>query len=194
MNEEELKRVIGKYYKGDSTEEEEKMLAAFFTGSDIPEGYEAEQKIFGYYISCRNTSEPSPGFESRILKAIEKSDKTTPLNSIGKYMLPLLSAAAVFMIMIGYYIFFGQRNRLKDTFSDPEIAYAETRRILFGVSEQLNRGAETLAPVGKISEMTVKSFKSINKSTSLINNEIKILNHLNEDIFNNDIDSSYNNN
>ena len=51
-------------------------------------------------------------------------------------------------------------------------------KILIEVSSQLNHGAKTLEPVGKINKMTVKSFESINKSTTIIEKNLKNLDYL----------------
>ena len=51
MKTEELNRLLEKYYSGESTEEEERDLKVFFTGNDIPEGYEAERALFGYFMT-----------------------------------------------------------------------------------------------------------------------------------------------
>ena len=55
MKEEELKRLIGKYYNGESTEEEESTLRNYFRKNNIPPGYEAEKSIFGYFDAVSYT-------------------------------------------------------------------------------------------------------------------------------------------
>jgi hypothetical protein len=166
MNTKELNRLLEKYYKGDSTEEEEEMLRRFFTGDNIPEGYEAEKDIFTYYNEAIAVPEPSYDFESR--------RKVT----IRRYLFPSLSAAAGILLLAGSYFFFIHRSEPRDTFTDPAIAYAETMKILMNVSSQLNKGAMALEPVGRMNEMTTKSFESINKSTKIVERNLKSLNYL----------------
>ena len=69
-------------------------------------------------------------------------------------------------------------NEPRDTFSDPKIAYAETMKILLNVSSQLNQGAKALEPVAKMNEMTAKSFKAINRSTNIVEKNLKSLDYL----------------
>jgi hypothetical protein len=71
-----------------------------------------------------------------------------------------------------------KRAESGDTFTDPAIAYAETIKILRDVSSQLNQGAQVLEPVGKMSEVTRKSFESINKSTGIVERNLKNLDYL----------------
>jgi hypothetical protein len=175
MNEEELKRLIEKYYNGQSTEEEESALRNYFRKENIPEGYEAEKLIFSHYTESMDLPEPSLDFEARILAGIEASDKKSGSRKMKKYLLPVLSAAAGLLIMAGSYFFFTHRAVQNDTFTDPELAYAETIKILRDVSSQLNHGAEVLEPVGKINEMTKKSIETINKSTRIVEKNLNYL-------------------
>jgi hypothetical protein len=178
MKEEKLKRLIEKYYSGESTEDEEKALRDFFRQDDIPLEYMTEKDIFSYYTASEELPEPSFGFDKRILEGIDAFDKKTGSVFIRRRLLPFYIAAAGFLILIGSYFFFIHTNESKDTFSDPEIAYAETMKILFEVSSELNHGTQALEPVGRINKMTSKSFESINKSTRLIEKGLKNLNYL----------------
>jgi len=178
MNEDELNRLLEKYYNGDSTEEEEKVLRDYFKENSIPEGYEAEKVIFGYYSSSADVPEPSSGFEARILAGIDAADSKGENNKFRKHILPYLSIAAGLLILTGSYFFFVQRSEPGDTFTDPEIAYAETMKILLDVSSKLNHGANALQPVGKINAMSTKSFEAINKSTTIIEKNFQNLNYL----------------
>jgi hypothetical protein len=178
MNEEELKRLIEKYYNGESTEEEESTLRDFFRKNNIPEGYEAEKLIFNYYTETAEVPEPSIDFEARILAGIDASEMKRGSGKMRKYLLPLLSAAAGLLILTGSYFFFFKRAETRDSFTDPEIAYAETIKILRDVSAQLNHGAQVLEPVGKMNEITRKSFESLNKSTRIVKKNLKNLDYL----------------
>jgi hypothetical protein len=178
MNEEELNRLLGKYYSGDSTEEEEKTLRAYFSADTVPEGYETEKEIFCYYMASGNIPEPSPDLRDRILAGIDASNEKRGLKKVSRFLVPLLGTAAGILLLAGSYFFFVKRDEHLDSFKDPEIAYAETMKILFDVSSQLNRGAQSLQPVSKINEMKVKSFKTINKPAILVEKTLKSLNYL----------------
>ena len=175
MNEEELKRLVGKYYNGESTVEEESALREYFRSSNVPEGYEAEKVIFSYYDDSETVPEPSHDFEAQILAAIDASDRK---KNMRKLLLPVLSAAAGLLLLGGSWFFFINRAESRDTFSDPDIAYAETIKILRDVSSKLNHGTQVLEPVGKFDEMTRKSFETINKSTIKVEKNLKDLNLL----------------
>jgi len=178
MNAEELNKLLEKYYKGESTEEEEKTLREYFKEHNVPESYKAEKDIFGYYIADREVPEPSFDFEARILAGIDASDSKRGSQKIRKYVLLSLSAAAGLLVLAGLYFFLVSRTEPKDTFTDPKIAYAETMKILIDVSSQLNHGVQALEPVSRINEMTTKSFEAINKSTIIIEKNLKNLDYI----------------
>ena len=182
MREEELKRLLEKYYNGESTEEEEGSLREYFRKNNIPEGYEAEKIIFGYLDESIEIPEPSVDFEARILAGIDASESSRRSRTMKKYHLPILSAAAGLLLLVGSYFYFSVRAEPMDTFTDPEIAYAETIKILSDVSSQMNRGTHVLEPVGKINKLTKKSFETINKSTRIV--EKNLMNLKNLDLLN----------
>ena len=178
MNEEELKRLIEKYYNGNSTEEEEGILKDYFRRGNIPEGYEAEKLIFSYYTESSEIPEPSIDFEARIMAGIDTSGRNSSSQKMMRYLLPVLSAAAGLLILVGSYFFLVKKAETGDTFTDPQIAYAETIKILRNVSSQLNRGAQVLEPVAKINEISKKSFASVNESTGIVEKNLKNLDYL----------------
>jgi hypothetical protein len=179
MNAEELNRLLEKYYNGESTEEEERNLREYFNEKNVPKGYETEKEIFRYYMAAGEVPEPSIDFEARILAGIDDaSDSNKGSQKTRKLILTYMSAAAGLLILAGSYFFFVHKAEPGDTFTDPEIAYAETIKVLMAVSSQLNHGAQALEPVSKINEMTIKSFEAFNKSTIIIEKNLKNLDYL----------------
>ncbi len=178
MNEEEMKRLIGKFYRGESTEEEERALRSYFIENNAPPGYEAEKEIFSFLMDAGEVPEPSAGFEARIIKAVDASDKKELSLRVRRIMVPLAGIAAGLLILAGSYFFFTNRIESEDTYTDPEIAYAETMKILMNVSSRMNYAASSLKPVGKMHKMKTKSFESINKSALLVEKNLKSLGYL----------------
>lgn len=178
MSEADLKRLIEKYYDGLSTDEDEKALRGYFSTSDVPPGYEAEKEMFGLYMDSVPVPAPSADFEERIIKAIDYQSAGNGTGRFRKMVVPLLSAAAGILILAGSYFLLVNRNKPEDTFKDPQLAYAETMKILKDVSYQMNRATSSLEPVAKINEVREKSLSSINKSAALIGKNLRSLGYL----------------
>jgi hypothetical protein len=195
MKTEELNRLLEKYYNGESTEEEESELRVFFNGKTVPEGYDAEKALFSYYLEVLEVPEPSSDFEAGILTRIDEYEKNRGTRKFRSFILPALSTAAGILILAGSYFFFVHRAEPQDTFSDPELAYAETMKILTDISSQLNRGTMALEPVSRINDVTSKSFEAINKSTKIVEKNLKNLDYLQKaiDITNETLEKSTNN-
>jgi hypothetical protein len=173
MNAKKLESLLEKYYSGESTEEEERILRDYFNGDSILIGYEAERKIFGYFKTEKEIPEPTPGFEERIIAGVDTFGSKEKTLNFRRYLIPLIGAAASILIIAGSYLYLNRSGEMKDTFSDPQIAYLETRKILLDVSLKMNRATRELEPVGKINEMAGMGFSAINKSTKIIEKNLK---------------------
>lgn len=173
MKKEELNSLLEKYYSGESTDDDEKFLRAFFSGSDIPEGYEAEKAIFGYFIDSSHIQEPSPDFESGIMKGVDESTGRRR-----RMVITRIGIAAGIFIIVGFWFFFSANRQPDDTFKDPKLAYAETMKVLLKISEQMNQTQTALIPVTKMNEATQQGFDIIGKRTKLIRENLRSLDYM----------------
>jgi hypothetical protein len=178
MKDEELSKLLEKYYQGESSEEEEFILKNFFRGNNIPAEYMAEKEIFSRYNLSEAVPEPSEDFEDRIIAEIERVEKSRNTSKFRRVVLYSLSTAAGLIIIAGSYLFLNSSREPKDTFSDPKIAYAETMKILIDVSSKLNRGNKALQPLGRINIMTNESLKYVKKSTMIIGKSLNSIGNL----------------
>jgi hypothetical protein len=175
MNSEEIKLLLERYYDGDSTNEEEQLLKDFFSRTDIPEDLYSERDIFRYYLQSSIIPEPTSDFENRIISALDSLDQKSESLKRRRIFGIISGIAAGMLILAGTYFFFVQKSEPRDTYSDPEIAYAETMKILYDVSGRLNHGTKALEQIGELRNETQKSFTTINRSTALIKEKMKPL-------------------
>jgi len=180
MNTEEIKKLLERYYNAECSEEEEMILRNYFREEDVPEEMHEEKEIFDYYSSVIIVPEPSAGFEEKIISAVDKADSSYFPAHRRKLYLSIASIAAGVLILTGSYFFFINRSENLDTFSDPDIAYAEAMKILYNVSARLNRGTRALETVAMMQEIPGKSLRTINKSTTMIEEKLKPLDYFNK--------------
>jgi hypothetical protein len=184
MNASEISRLLEKYFNGQSSEEEELILRDYFTGNNISEEFSVEKEIFRHYSRSAIVTEPSVGLAERIISAIDsEEEKENSFRFYRRRMIAFFSVAAGLLIAVAVYFFLKSESAPKDTYTDPEIAYAETVRILYDVSSQLNHGTNQLNNVVKMEDAAVKSFTSINRSTTIIVKNLKNLDYF-EQAFN----------
>lgn len=177
MNIQTISQLLGKYYSGESTEEEELTLKRFFKSESLPDEFLAERDIFNYYSETAEIPEPAAGFGNRIISAIDENEKNTALFTTRRSLLTAISAAAGILLLIGSYFLFIRRSEPADTFSDPQIAYAETIKVLYDVSSRLNHGTKALESVAKMQNAASKSIATFNKSANLIDENLKNLDY-----------------
>jgi hypothetical protein len=175
MNSEEIKRLLEKYYEGNSTSEEELLLKKFFSEEDVPGDLNDEKEIFMYYRQPSQIPEPSADFEDRIVSAINAEDGDIVRIKRRRLYVTLSGIAAGLLILAGSYFFFTGRSEPRDTYSDPELAYAETMKILYNVSARLNHGTQALGKISLLQDETQKSLLTINRSASVITEKMKPL-------------------
>lgn len=195
MENERIKYLIDKYYKGLSTEEEELELKDLLSLDDSPE-YDVEREILGYYDSCEKIPDPSADFEKRIKAAITEEDSKqeeptvvmkkvdvvereneeeaetitmdTPYNPWKKVI--WVNIAALFLVAVGSYMFFtNYKKEPKDTFDDPQIAYNETMKILNEVSQKINKGAKPLTEIKKLNTTAQMGITALTNSSIILN-------------------------
>lgn len=176
METEEIKRLTERFYEGETTEQEEKLLRALFSGNNCPEGLEAEQEYIRYCLENTKIKSPSDGFANRIIDAVITADKRSESRMLqGKLIYFISAAAASVILFFSVYFLAGSNRAYPDTYDDPEIAYAETLKILYNVSASLNKGAGKIAPLGKLTDVSRQSMLIVNESASLINNSFSKL-------------------
>ena len=73
--------------------------------------------------------------------------------------------------MTKFFVFFNKEAQ-EDTFSDPQLAYAETMRILNEVSIKLNKATEALKPLNKMQDAMETGLESIDRSATIISTNL----------------------
>ncbi len=139
-----IKPLLVKYYDGSTSVEEEVLLKAFFEQKDIPDYLKPDKEMFLFYASEKE-EEYLPDFEKDILQAIEyeKESKESKIRHFPKYLYWVSSVAASLLIVLSLY-FYQKSPSLEDTYDNPELAYLETKKVLYSVSSKLNKGTLTV--------------------------------------------------
>lgn len=175
MNSEEIKRLLEKYYEGSTSSEEEQSLKKFFCRDNIPADLRIDQEIFRYYVQSAEIPEPSADFEKNIISAIETENKDSGRLRRRRMFITISGIAAAMLVLAGSYFFFAGRSELRDTYSDPEVAYAETMKILYQVSSGLNHGTKALGHLSAMQDETQKTLATIGRSAAKIEENMKPL-------------------
>jgi hypothetical protein len=170
--EKKIEQLLGAFYNGDTTPEEEKFLAHFFDSESMSEKWQTDQALFHALYDPSRIPLPkdlSVRLETAIDNHITEKTVKKSHSKTRKLYLAILSAAAVILLCIG--LFFipdipdipdrsSKQDFIADTFTNPEEAAIAAEQALRFVSQKLNQG---LSPLEKVKE----SIEIINENVSL---------------------------
>lgn len=177
MEQEKIKALLGKFYEGTTSEEEEARLKEYLADPAVASLFPEAEYMAAFRIAI---PEPSDDFLNRLEAVTHRERKMTSRQEMVRYSMTI---AATAVILIGTYLLYDylRPDRMRDTYSDPEIAMAEVRSILTSVSQNMNTGTE---PLGSMRAMSVTSeamgeFGKLNKAVGKNLDKLRYLNGLN---------------
>ena len=160
-----IEQLLAAFYNGETTPEEDKVLAEFFSSEDVSDKWHTDRDLFSALYDPTRIPLPK-GLSARLEIAIDKhiteSTNQKSNSKIRKMYLVFLSAADVVLLCIG--LFFNPEKNYKqdfiaDTYTNPEEAAKAAEQALLFVSAKLNQG---LSPLEKVKE-------SVNKTNEILN-------------------------
>jgi hypothetical protein len=172
---EDIRKILERFYRGETSLEEEKMLQEYFTSSNVPAELIPDRDLFQSFDDGEEALEVPADLNQKILASIDRAEsKETRTRRISLYSLSGLAAGL--LVMIAVYLFFLRSdrnsliasNQMVDTYQDPMMAYEEARNALVYVSKKLNTGTSELEQVKQVSKVAtdpLKSLSKINKGT-----------------------------
>lgn len=147
----EIKELLARYYDGISTLDEEKTLLAYFSSTEVPDHLLAERDIFLLLVKESEGYLPAVGLEDRMAaqlfhrNRIHKRLKNRLIYGV------ILSSAASILIAVSFWLKADLQGEPDDTFDSPELAYAETMKVLNQVSTHFILAVRALQPLESIS-------------------------------------------
>ena len=173
MDIKEIEGLLEKYFEGETTLDEDQALLDYFSGENIDPKFRHYQQQFLLLRSARDPLVFDPEFEKRLAGLIE-SQQEIPLHTHRSRWITRLAVAATIAVLIGIsgvIVLNKEWHREKDTFSDPQLAYAEAQKTLLYVSQKMNQGMKPLNAVSKINAgaKPLKSLKKLDHSLDMLN-------------------------
>lgn len=149
MKTEELKTLLERYYRGETTLPEEQLLKSYFLQNDVPDGLKADRETFLFLSGLSQQDADLPtGLEERLSACIagweaneapRPSAKTYRLSSVALRWCMGVAAALLITVGAGMYLLKASSHP-QDTFDNPQLAYAEAQRALQLFAMTLNKG------------------------------------------------------
>ncbi len=164
MNFRQIEKLLERYFNGETSLEEEKILKDFFKGGNIPPHLLSLKKQFEYFADEQKNNYLDERFDHKVLDQITQNEKSNTRSIKLRRLYTYSSIAASIIIVLSIFFKFDPfSKKMDDTFNDPQIAYEETKKALLFVSKVLNKG---ISPVEKVASFDEGS-KQMSKLSSM---------------------------
>lgn len=166
---EEIRKLLDRFYLGETTLEEEKILKDYFSTVSIPEELLPDRDLFLSLESTDNVIAVPENLNQKILNVIDLQEKKV-VRTRRISVFSLSGLAAGLLVVIALYVGYFNADthprfaqQMTDTYEDPQDAYEEARRTLAYVSAKLNTGTNELEHVVHVSKTASDPLKSLSK-------------------------------
>jgi hypothetical protein len=148
MELDKIEKLIEKYFDGETSIAEEKVLKDYFTSTDVAQHLEQYKSVFGYFSQAKQ----------------EQFTATVPLASKKRNSVVWLSVAASVAVLLGAGIYTYQSYNTSSyenlgVVNDPEVAFRETKKALDMISEHVNTGITGMGYLNEYEQSKNKIFK-----------------------------------
>lgn len=149
MESQKIHILLHKYFEAESTLEEEMELIAYFNSGKVDEEFKSYVPLFAGLKELSANENEQLGDD--LMNYILESENTDKLKYRWMWQIVSGVAAAGILVMLAVN-FYSPKSQWNDTFSDPQLAYAEANKTLEFVAGKYNKGLAQLKPIGKIEE------------------------------------------
>ncbi len=162
MKPEIIKHKLQKYFEGESSLEDEKLLAEYFRSDQIDAELLHYRELFAGFDELRTAETES--MEDNLMDYIMEAEhrEKTKYRHLWQSVSGIAAALLIALLVVNYN---NDKPNWKDTYSDPQQAYVEASRTLHYIAGKYQKGLAQLQPVKKLNEAT----KPMNEGLTVIN-------------------------
>jgi hypothetical protein len=156
MDLQKIHTLLQKYFDAETTIDEENELINYFTSGQVDDRLKMYVPMFS---GMKELSDEKPlDLNDDLMNYILESEHKEKMQYRRMWQTVTGIAAAVIIALLAVN-FYGSKNEIKDTYSDPRQAYTHACKTLEYVAGKYNEGLSQLKPVGMI-ETAVNPLKS----------------------------------
>jgi len=169
MDSNEIKQLLEKYWNCETSLEEEQQLKEYFRGNNIPESFKETSELFRYFETQKKDS-LNHGFDGEVMKRIKEE---RPQGKVVKMMFNVARIAAGVVVVVAATYFVRQEIRksyppeIADTYSDPKLAFEETKKALMMISKGFGKAQKETRKINLLNEAEQKIQGKENKKESI---------------------------
>ncbi len=157
MNIDEIEKLVEKYYDGETTLSEERLLQGFFSGDNVPARLEYMKKQFAFYENEHKVRLENSNFRDNVMESLEDKGKILKFRLQRPVIYTAYGVAVTMLFALAIYLFnflsvHNSTTISQSTINDPEEAYHETKQALILVSTYVDKAMGECTDISKFEE------------------------------------------
>jgi len=168
MDSNQMNELLQKYWNAETSLEEEQQLREFFAREPVPENLKETAHLFRYFEMQKQVGMTDTHFDKELKKKIKPAGKWVQLS------MPQIARIAAGLIVVVAATFFIREEVRKafpdepeDTYSDPKVAFEETKKALMMISKSFNKAQKEASKINVFNEAQEKVKKQNEKKTNI---------------------------
>lgn len=151
MSSQRIEKILQKYYQGETSLVEERQLREYFLKEELPHHLSELRDQFEMF-ELEGTEELPATFDEELFSEIEKQERGRKASK--RTMIYYISgvAATVLILITVFFNFIPFNSNKQYTDQEAEVAFTETSRILYFVSDKFNQGTHSMKKIARFDE------------------------------------------
>lgn len=155
MDSNHIEQLLEKYWNCETSLEEEKQLREYFLREDIPAQWKEASELFRYFEHQKTDALVGEAFEEDVIRKVQE---IKPAGKAVKMFYNYGRIAAGLLVMVAATYFVRQEVRksyppeVADTYSDPKLAFEETKRALMMISKGFGKAQKETMKINLFNE------------------------------------------
>ena len=149
-----IEELLDKYWKCETSLEEEKELRSFFNKNEVPDEFKETSLLFRYFEDQKKQTVNEARFDKRV-KAKTSEEKRGKV--VKMFFTSTKIAAGVVVLIAASYLVREEIRKsypeeIVDTYSDPQLAFEETKKALMMISKTFGKAKEEAGKIKVFNE------------------------------------------
>ena len=155
----EVERLLEKYWQTETTLEEEQKLRDFFTTGPVPPALKGAADLFAFFQAEKGKA-IEQNFEGAVTKQLKARQGGKLVSMIGYGNMARIAAGIAVVVAATFLIRQEIRKNypkeMQDTYSDPQLAFEETKRALQMISNSFGKAKKEASKMQMLNEAEKK--------------------------------------
>lgn len=153
MDSEKIDELLSRYWNCETSVEEEQQLRAYFRRPDLPEHLRETAALFRYFNAAQNESLAEATFDRQLMEKL--SPKKGKMSALVFNTMRIAAGIAVLVAAV-WLVRMELREStppaMADTYSDPKMAFEETKKALLMISKSFGAAEEQARKISVFNE------------------------------------------